>query len=422
MAIRRLRVSNFRSFDKVDVSFGDFTLIVGANASGKSNLVEVFRFLRDISRYGLSNAVSIQGGVEYIRNLGTVNSQELSVAVEVEVKDDVIALKRDSKRLVGIRTKEIIYEFCMRFPGRRKDFFVDSDRITLRCEFFNEPATRPSALRDAKSVGNGDIVLEIEKENKNRKPRLIVPEGVGFGKEDILPPFFTGIKLTDKQLLIETPLTAFLLMGPRMFTDISIFDIDTRQPKRASPVTGRTDLEENGANLAVVLNSIIENPKKKRRLSNLIHDLLPFAEDLKVVRSYDRSLVFTLRETYNKGKYLPAFLLSDGTITLTALVVALYFQDRSTMIFEEPERNIHPQLMPRVMNMFKEASKKKQIIVTTHNPEMVRHAELNDILLISRTSDGASRVVKPSESETVKAFLDSELGVSDLFVDGLLGV
>lgn len=140
------------------------------------------------------------------------------------------------------------------------------------------------------------------------------------------------------------------------------------------------------------------------------------------MRSYDRSLVFTLRETYNKGKYLPAFLLSDGTITLTALVVALYFQDRSTMIFEEPERNIHPQLMPRVMNMFKEASKKKQIIVTTHNPEMVRHAELNDILLISRTSDGASRVVKPSESETVKAFLDSELGVSDLFVDGLLGV
>ena len=45
MAIRRLKVSNFRSFNELDVELGDFNVLIGANASGKSNFIEIFRFL-----------------------------------------------------------------------------------------------------------------------------------------------------------------------------------------------------------------------------------------------------------------------------------------------------------------------------------------------------------------------------------------
>ena len=62
MAIRRLKVSNFRSFSEFDIELGDFNVLIGANASGKSNFVEVFRFLRDIRKEGLRNAVALQGG------------------------------------------------------------------------------------------------------------------------------------------------------------------------------------------------------------------------------------------------------------------------------------------------------------------------------------------------------------------------
>ena len=77
MAIRRLKVSNFRSFNELDVELGDFNVLIGANASGKSNFVEVFRFLRDIRNYGLSSAVAMQGGSESTLNLGVQTSKPL---------------------------------------------------------------------------------------------------------------------------------------------------------------------------------------------------------------------------------------------------------------------------------------------------------------------------------------------------------
>jgi len=63
VAIRRLRVENFKSFKQLDLELGDFNVVIGANASGKSNLVQIFRFLRDIGQHGLENAVSLQGGI-----------------------------------------------------------------------------------------------------------------------------------------------------------------------------------------------------------------------------------------------------------------------------------------------------------------------------------------------------------------------
>lgn len=60
--IERLRLRNFRSFKDVDIELRPLNIVVGANASGKTNLVQAFRFLRDLAQHGLENAVSLQGG------------------------------------------------------------------------------------------------------------------------------------------------------------------------------------------------------------------------------------------------------------------------------------------------------------------------------------------------------------------------
>jgi predicted ATPase len=70
--------------------------------------------------------------------------------------------------------------------------------------------------------------------------------------------------------------------------------------------------------------------------------------------------------------------------------------------------------------MMKDASRRKQIIVTTHNPEVVRHAEAGDVLLVSRNREGFSTITKPSELEDVKVFLKNEMGLEELFVQNLL--
>lgn len=114
--------------------------------------------------------------------------------------------------------------------------------------------------------------------------------------------------------------------------------------------------------------------------------------------------------------------MSDGTINIIALVIALYFDKAALAIIEEPERNIHPHLISRVVEMMKEASQNKQIIVTTHNPEIVKYADLKDIILISRQDDGFSCVSRPADLETVKAFLENEIGIEELYVQNLLGI
>jgi predicted ATPase len=209
---------------------------------------------------------------------------------------------------------------------------------------------------------------------------------------------------------------------PPLFSDISIYDFDPKIPKKATPITGKADLEEEGGNLAIVLKNIIENREKERKFSNLVRDLLPFVDNLDVEKFADKSLLFKLREVYTKRHYLPASLISDGTINITALIIALYFEDKPLTIIEEPERNIHPHLISKMINMMKDASIKKQIIVTTHNPEMVKNADLENILLVSRDKDGFSTISRPADKEEVKTFLKNEIGIEELYVQNLLEV
>ena len=182
-----------------------------------------------------------------------------------------------------------------------------------------------------------------------------------------------------------------------VFSNIAIYDFDSKLLRKSFPITGKAELEEDGSNLAIVLKNILWNEAKKRKFSNLVKDLLPFVEDLDVERFADRSLLLKLREIYAKERYLPAFLISDGTINIIALIIALYFEKKILSIIEEPERNLHPYLISKVVDMMRDASQYKQIIVTTHNPEVVKYAGLENILLVSRDNEGFSTISRPSE-------------------------
>ena len=185
---------------------------------------------------------------------------------------------------------------------------------------------------------------------------------------------------------------------------------------------GSRRLEPDGANLALVLKKIIGDPERKRKFSNLLRDTLPFVEEFSVRKFMDVSLILTLRERYAKSRDLPASSLSDGTIMIFALIIALYFEDRPFIIIEEPVSHIHPFLVARVIAMMKEASVKKQIMVTTHSTEVVKHTRLDDILLISRDSEGFSVISRPADKEEVRTFLANEIGIEELYIQNLLGM
>ncbi len=417
MFIKKIQVKNFKSFNDLKVELGEFNMLIGANASGKSNFIQIFQFIRDIVNFGLDNAISMQGGIDYLRNIKIGKSEDLLVNVVSDHKFKWTVRKSD-KSLLGIKTYKIIYNFVLRPRRRGQRYETVIDKLKLFCNFV-ELKELKTKFKEIEKYGKGEISYYLE--NGKLKVDLKIPSKVMLDKNDILPSFLREVKYPSNTILFKTPFILTLPAFEMALSDISIYDFDPKLPKRATPITGKAEFEEDGSNLSIVLKNILKNRNKSRKLFNLISDLLPFVTKLDIEKFADKSLLFKIQEEYFGRQYLPASLISDGTINITALIVVLFFGKNQLTIIEEPERNIHPYLISRVVNMMKEASQKKQIIATTHNPEMVKHAGLKNILLISRDKDGFSTISRPADKKEVKIFLKNEIGIDRLYVKDLLG-
>jgi predicted ATPase len=140
---------------------------------------------------------------------------------------------------------------------------------------------------------------------------------------------------------------------------------------------------------------------------------------MSVKEHVDRSVLLRCREVYDDQFYVPGPLLSDGTVNIAALVVALYFERKPLTIIEEPERNLHPALVRQLVEMMRDASERNQLLVTTHNPELVKYTDLSDLLLVTRGESGFSSIRRPEDSSLVRSFLKEDLGLDDLYVMNL---
>jgi predicted ATPase len=170
-----------------------------------------------------------------------------------------------------------------------------------------------------------------------------------------------------------------------------------------------------------VLRNILADSEQKRKLLNLVNYLLPFVHDIHT-EQVANGLLLGLQEDFLPDVNMPASLLSEGTIEAIALVVILYFSDKSIIILEEPDRHFHPFLIQRILELMEEVTTEKQIIMTTHNPQVVQYANLDHLLFMSRDKQGFSQILRPAESESVQIFMQNEIGVQDLYVRDLLGV
>jgi len=412
MAIEKIKVKNFKSFKELELNLGNFNVLIGANASGKSNFVEIYRFLKNITEYNLENAISMEGGVEFLRNINIGSSENLSLSI---VSDTAfpwwIGRRKESREIYGTT-----YELALEFAKKGTHFKVTEDKVTYNYNL----------MEGNKKLDKGEFTISMNKGKLNldgfqSEKRLLEKE------EDILPqslrkPFFVSDR--PNKILLEGSHFPITGVPEYLLGDISIYDFDPKMSKQPAQITGKTDLEENGSNLSIVLKNILDDKEKSRKFFNLITNILPFVEKLDIDKIWERSLLFELKETYSSKKFLPASFLSDGTINITALIVALYFGKKSPRsrltIIEEPDRNIHPYLISKVVEMMKDASSKKQIIITTHNPEVIKHVGIENILLVSRDKEGFSKISKPAEKEEIKTFLQNEIGIEELYVQNLL--
>ena len=442
MAITKLTVENFKSFDKLEVELRPFNIVIGSNASGKSNFLDVFRFLRDIADDSLESAIGIRGGGEALRNFNLDDTEVMRIFAETDgVLQRLVPVHQDGA--IGLTANRWTYDLLIQFNESNTGFKVVGDEFaeyftmlelhsavdlessdtTLLLPSISSSRVWEPFYTEQQKLGSGRVLYHRKGDSINRFIEL--SEDIPLSEKDIAPAYDLPIRLNRPQeVLLERSRRSFFLLGwNHSLTNISTYDFDPNKSQQAVPITGLSELESDAENLSVVLREILRRPESNKRLINLVSELLPFVRDLEVEEFGFGQLITTLTERFSdKGRRLPAAFASDGTIACLALVVALHFQDSAVAIFEEPDRYIHPHLAGRIMQLMNEVTDDKQVIITTHNPELLRHANLEDILLVSRDGNGHSQVTRPANSEVVRHFLQSELGVEDLFTQDLLAL
>ena len=381
MNIESLHVENFKSIREVDVEFSDLNVFVGRNAAGKSNLFEVFQFLRDARGEGIEDAVQMQGGVEYIRNKNISENKNLYIEVDVEPHPDYLDLFSNENRQ-AIDNRSI----CIGMKFNTKSFSIKTNK------FFNSNKSGESSSVKKYAIRSFYKNDNIETVNSN---------DIDGSLDD---------------------LGSILSRAPQLGVT---FDINPRKIATNNRLAGRASLQPDGSNLALVLKKLFEDEKQKQKFLNLASDVLSFLSDTKVEAMPDQSLFLEILEEFEPGQdqYIPAEMLSDGTLHVLALIYILYFSDYEKIFIEEPGRNIHPSLIANLMLKVKDAAENtdKQIFLTTHNVEVLRHTPPEDVRLVSRDDDGFTQVERPAESERVQKFIENDLGMVDLYTENMLG-
>lgn len=433
MAIRRLKVSNFRSFNELDIELGDFNVLIGANASGKSNFIEIFRFLRDIRNHGLRSAVAMQGGRSYVQNLQLGSSRALSI--EFADDQDVgygVMQEDEEEKAVFIQVNRMTYGFSLFAStgnGRLHEdvWHIHRDEVTREFTAYQkEEDPENNASKAGIRLGGGKLTAVRE------KGKLIPQFDTDPQIEERFSDNVTFFPLepdwfSPENLFLESRFFPILLTGkpyPPFGTinDVGVYRIDAVASQQARQAKAPAELTEQATNLVPILDRLLSDETNRKSILNLVQFLLPFIDDIGVQTQIDESLLLYVTETFTDSTKLYAGLLSEGTIAAIALVVVLYFEDSPLVIFEDPDRGMHPKLMGRVVEMMKEVAKNKQVIITTHHPEIVRYAGVENLLFVSRDKDGFSQVSRPADKTMVKNFLENDVGIDQLYVDNLLEV
>jgi predicted ATPase len=409
--LQRLRLYNFKSFHSADISFSEFNVLIGANASGKTNFTQALQFLGTLAGFGFDNAYALQGS-EFLFNQ-RLSSDEHSVITITIAGDFTVPLQEQEYHI-----SEIEYEISLRrteSSEQRKGFIHIGERF--------KALTQPSAAINNDQLMSQQLELLVTLGQANE----IIYTFLDPNTHNSVKQFEiqTASIPNDNALIIERD----YLLAPYVRSFLSSFGFYDFQPsvmKNETRFANYKYLLKDGSNLARVLLDIMRDNGKRESFLNIVNDTLPFIETLDIDRISDNLLVLSANEQYHSStlhdRYaLPAAFFSDGTIHILGLIAALFFENRLTIIIEDPDKYVHPALLPKIIALCKEAAKGRTVIITTHNPLCVKESGIESLLFVTRDKNGFSTISKPSDSASVQTFVRNEIGVDEMFIDNFYG-
>ena len=384
MLIKSIKLKNFLSFagDGEEIQLGALNVIIGPNGSGKSNFLESFELLRNVPG-DLARTIREGGGVGELRWKGVVQpADSLALMVVAEVKF--------SELRYGLVFDESEHQFVV----------------------------RGEVLEDAKLVAGNDKLRSYYDFGRLGCPPMLAAGGVGQALKFEDVDFQKSILAQRRDPVLYPQLTALAdaFSEIRLYRDWS-FGRRTapRMPQRADMPNDM--LEPDAGNLGLVLNRLRREPDAKARLLEALRKLYDGIEDFDV-----RIEGGTVQVFFQEGRnIIPATRLSDGTLRYLCLLAILCHPKPPPLVcVEEPELGLHPDIMPTLADLLKEASARCQLVVTTHSDILVDAlSDTPESVLVCERGDGGT-TLRHLDPEKLKPWLE-EYRLGDLWTRGDIG-
>ena len=392
--ITSLRLVNFKNFANETLRLGPFTVIVGANASGKSNIRDAFRFLHGIGR-GYTLAEIIEGANEWPGIRGAPS--------EVVRFEPVYVHSWSTMTLnveMALNDQKVCYSITAGYnPHSRDGFRVEKETLIVDSETiydtFEDPNGRTLSVNLPSPV---EKVIQVDRTS----PVLTRPQ-ILYG-DSILNPVYEIFSLFQN--------TRFLEFSPEHL----------RQPSRP----GESVLGDSGRNLPSALEAICRQPERKRTLLSWLHELIPMdVQDFEFPFNSEGQIQLFFVE--RSGRKVSANSASDGTLRFLGILTALLAQQpRSIYVFEDLDAGIHPARLWLLLDFIeREAAKGDvQVVTTTHSPALLtwmNDSTFEHTSVVYRDEYWADSVIRPIAGLYNLRELRKSTALGELFTSNWIG-
>jgi predicted ATPase len=393
--VESIKLRNILSYgdEGEEIALAPLNVLIGPNASGKSNLIEAIGLLRSLPR-DIAAEIRRGGGINEWLWKGSKNL--IPAEIEVSVKTSELQLFEfwlryciaitELSNLPMIAEEVIEDGGSLRQSGTHEIYYRFQDN---QAEIVQDGWSTPSELRlldSSKEVFSRGQSILAQRKDPTKLPQL-----------SVLADLFESISIYRE-----------FSLGP---------NTPFRQPQRADLPAGF--LMEDGTNLGLVLSDLENRPDTRGLIQDRLKDVYP---NLNYIHPNIRSgYVEVMIHEKGMRSSIPASRLSDGTLRYLCLLVILCHPEPPPLIcIEEPELGLHPDLIPKVADLLLEASERTQLIVTTHSEILVSEFSDNPevVLVCERDRDGSH--LRRLEREPLQKWLE-QYRLGELWCSGEIG-
>lgn len=400
--IQSINIKNFKSFREATLPLAPLTLLIGANASGKSNAIEAMQLLSWLA-----------SGRRLGDLLVVIREQELSIRGTF---DDLAHQGQDISLgcdLTGLRGAS--YSLPLSFTTQLRVYEAGL-RIVAECLVSPLAASRYPLYEVVDAAGPYSNELHVAYNNfakGGKKPRISCTDQQAVFTQIATPARFAAAHRQSQQRI---PAAAARLR--QSLKNILFLDPHPRQMRGYSFIQEKR-LQGDGAALSAVLYSLHEEGKKDEILGFIRSLPEQDIRDISFLKTQRGEVMVQLHETFGgMAVAREAALLSDGTLRVLAVAAALLsVPEGSMVVIEEIDNGVHPSRAELLLGNVQRVARERRlrVLLTTHNPALL------DAIPIEAVPDTVACYRDPDEGDSRLVRLKDLQSYPELVAQGPVG-